>query len=733
MQTPREAFEKTSRSIYLRCTLLGLVWLFLINCSPGPPAEVLHLLPKGIAEKPLMSGQVTRMGFASPVGGYYHVSFDIPARPSELVLACAMLPERPDGTADEAVFTAELRSHEGDPQLIFEGKAGFGSWTESVVDLAPYAGQQMELFFESRPAEPSARGFACWATPYMVVSGGPRPNVLLISLDALRADHLGTYGYIRPTSPTLDSLATRGYLFERAVSQAPWTLPAHASLFTSHYLKSHGITNWQEKLGADAIMLAEVMRFCGYVTGAIIGGALPPKRGFSQGFDSYDSSCFDMASEDPVTNHCTHQKAVEWLRRRANAPFFLFLHYWDIHDPYIPPAPYDTLFDPDYDGTVDPWETLYGWRALRQKTPGGARGIAPRDLEHIVALYDGEIAHTDRYLSKLFTELRRLKLHKKTLIIVTSDHGDEFLEHGRTGHGKTLFRELINVPLIWAGPGRTRGGRRIETAVQTVDIMPSILDFLAVPAPPAAGVSFLPLLRGEDIPSRPAFSEVVGFSPREGSQYAVVSGGTKVILSTQTGRMEAYNLETDPKEKHPRDLDSVPMATELGAALESFIESAVLEIRVTGLGAKEEFLVSLKSVPPLSISPWGLEVQDSLAYNRYTKTLEFWFDSPLGDVDGVTVELPLTAHVHEFAATHHHCQLPVEMVHLGDGSHPDSMPYRFQDRDPRLYRSSQEMLDSVSREPRAWLWLSSQRSSLSERAEPNMQLEQQLRALGYLE
>jgi hypothetical protein len=269
--------------------------------------------------------------------------------------------------------------------------------------------------------------------------------------------------------------------------------------------------------------------------------------------------------------------------------------------------------------------------------------------------------------------------------------------------------------------------------VQTVDIMPSIIDFLAVPQPPTAGLSFLPLLRGEARQPRHAFSEVVGFSPHEGSQYAVLSGNTKVILSTQTGAMKAYDLKADPMEQHPEDLNDLPTATALGAVLDSFIESATLEIRVSGLGARAEHAVSLTTVPPLSVHPWSLEAGDSLAHNRYTGKLDLLLDCPLGDVDGATVELPVTGHVLEIAATYQGRPLPTNLVRLGDGSSPDSMPYRFRDRDPRLYLSSQQINTERANESGVDLWFSSRYSSFSEPSEQDNELEQQLRALGYIE
>ena len=705
-----------------------------MRCSSPPPAEVVHLLPKKGLEGPIEVDKISRMAFAAPIGGHYHVEVSIPDRPSRLVLHGTMLPDGPGGPADTALFRAELESTEGDTHIIFQSPVYPEAWTHANIDLNQFAGQTMELLFWSMPHGLNERGYACWATPYVIVPGSPNPNIILISLDALRADHLSCYGYHRDTSPTIDSLATRGIQFNNAVSQAPWTLPAHASIFTSQYMKTHGVSTWRESLGSDAKTMAEILRENGYLTAAIIGGALPLGRGLNQGFDEYHATCFDRAVTDPVTNNCVHGTVVEWLERYRDAPFFLFLHYWDIHDPYTPPAPYDTLYDPEYEGSIRGWETLYGWEILRQRIPGGFEGIGQRDLEHIIALYDGEIRHTDGYLSRLFTHLRQLKLDKETVIILTSDHGDEFLDHGQTGHGKSLFSELIRVPMIWVFPDGNARGAEVNTLVQTMDILPTLLEYLEIPPPETMeGVSFLPRIFDGEGSDRPAFSEVIGFTPHEGSQYAILTDSTKLIRSTRYDRYEFYNVLDDPDEKNPVSLYESADGEELKRQLEQFMSTTTLEIRFVDTGVVDPYHVLLNTVPPTDCRSLDLETEDSIEIDQEEGIFEMQISCSEGDQDGITIEIPKTAHTHELSIMgSDSVMIDPRWIVLGDGGNPEKLPLAFRNSDHRFMKS--EMLDSLMRsEPGIYLWISGSGAMYSEPALPDEDVEEKLRALGYIE
>jgi arylsulfatase A-like enzyme len=336
------------------------------------------------------------------------------------------------------------------------------------------------------------------------------PNILLISIDTLRADHLGAYGYARNTSPTIDALARGGALFENAWSVSSWTLPAHVSMLTGLPISAHAQCDWDLAQTTSVPshlprgrFVAEDLAQAGYDTAGFYTCIyLEPKFGFGAGFKSWKRAYHSVHSEPGVAEawqaardagdaevmrriHSEHPElfdvearsspelidsALGWLQGRGGRrdPFFLFLHLYDVHSPYTPPAPFNTRFDPDYTGTVD-------GRKLGEVDSPVHLGMDPRDLEHVIALYDGEIAALDHELARLFEALERSGLAKDTLVILTSDHGEEFFEHGGKQHGGNLYRETLQVPLILKWPGHIAAGTRFQQTVGLIDIVPSVL------------------------------------------------------------------------------------------------------------------------------------------------------------------------------------------------------------------------------------------------------------------
>lgn len=365
--------------------------------------------------------------------------------------------------------------------------------------------------------------------------GAPPPNVVLISIDSLRPDHLGAYGYERAgISPNIDGLAAEGIVFERPVSTTTWTLPAHASMLTGLYPAVHGVHSDGDRLPEAAVLVSEALETAGYATRAVVSAPyLNAAFGFDQGWDLYDDAAgvFENRPANADDSHWgatspeVHRRAVEALDAVGEGPFFLFVHYWDVHYDYAPPSPYDTMFDPDYEGTVT--SLNFHWNDEIH------RGMAPRDLRHIVALYDGEIAYTDSYLGLLFDELRARGVWDDTLVVLTADHGDEFFEHGAIGHRRTLFEEVVRVPLVLRLPGIVPAGRRVEAAVSLVDVLPSVLDLLGVANRPVlSSASLVPLWeRGhgelsDDPQPRGVMTRLVRTAPvnvalRAGSEIAV--------------------------------------------------------------------------------------------------------------------------------------------------------------------------------------------------------------------
>lgn len=323
----------------------------------------------------------------------------------------------------------------------------------------------------------------------------PRTNVILYVIDTLRYDHLGCYGYDPENSPVIDRLGEEGVVFERAYAQAPWTKASTASILTSTYPTIHGAdTKRSGKLRPRIETFAEVMKANGYTTCGFAANVwVGPQWGFDQGFDEYSmmGKLLKQRNIDPpIRAEHINEVAITWIRAHRDAPFFLYLHSIDPHDPYRPPPGF--RIDEDYEGKVD--GSLSQMGAL-EKT---RRELDPRDLEHLIALYDGEIRYNDHQIGILMQELWKLGLAENTLVIVTSDHGEEFYEHGGYRHGKHLYEYMIRIPWVMWGPGLVPAGKRPSSIAQSIDIMPTVLDLLGLEIPPGAqGKSLVPLMMGE--------------------------------------------------------------------------------------------------------------------------------------------------------------------------------------------------------------------------------------------
>jgi arylsulfatase A-like enzyme len=235
-------------------------------------------------------------------------------------------------------------------------------------------------------------------------------NVVLVSIDSLRADHLGLYGYSRATSPAIDRLGREGAVFTQCRSTTSWTLPAHMSLLTGRSLLGHGVVGDDRRLGPGVPTLAQAFHDAGYATGAVVSAPyLQSRYGFNAGFDDYDDTSISFKTNEDsyktVTAPQLNAAAEKWLAAHADRPFFLFLHYWDVHYDYAPGAPYDRMFDPDYRGDVSGDNFYFNPRVNAH--------MNARDLEHVVALYDGEIRLVDDHIAKLRAALDRLALGRK--------------------------------------------------------------------------------------------------------------------------------------------------------------------------------------------------------------------------------------------------------------------------------------------------------------------------------
>jgi arylsulfatase A-like enzyme len=385
---------------------------------------------------------------------------------------------------------------------------------------------------------------------------GGRPerlNVMIIAVDTLRADHLGCYGYARGTSPNIDDLAARGVLCRRCTSQAPWTLPSFATVFTSLYPTQHGAASVYSTLRDSIPTLAAILKDHGYTAGAVVNApALKPANGVNRGFDHYHMTPLDGRIADGTT-----RDALAWLDTVGKKPFFAFVHYFDPHLAYAPPAPYDKRFTVDYEGRIGYSFDLEGFSRVRDSMFVQMQDLTQADWDRIVGLYDGEIAFTDSAIAELIRGLDERDLSGNTLIVFLSDHGEEFFEHGGFEHGHSLYDELLHVPLFFCLPGRLEPGASVSPPVRLLDVAPTILDFLGI-EPPAhfEGVSIRPLLEGGGPPADPGRSLL----PRDASYSEALMHGRerksvmvypwKLVFEMGTEAEYLFNLAEDPAEIH---------------------------------------------------------------------------------------------------------------------------------------------------------------------------------------
>ena len=362
-----------------------------------------------------------------------------------------------------------------------------------------------------------------------------RPNVILITVDALRPDHLGCYGYHRNTSPNIDKLAREGVIFNNAIAQAPWTAPSVTSFMTSLYPSAHKIVDKTKRLGSSVKTLPLILKKNGYLTGAFTGTTGYAGRVFH-------GKGFDVFMEDLKPAPALTRKVTQWLRQVKDESFFLFLHYMDVHSDYdTSPPPYRNMYDPDYKGSITgKSDELIGFNRRKVVPP-------KRDIEHLIALYDGGINYTDKYLGELFNELDILDIKDNTLIIFSADHGEEFFEHGSSFHVQ-LYDELVKVPLIMRLPGKMPRGRVIDSQVRTIDIMPTILDILRIPIDhKIQGVNLLNIIHGKKKSNLPALIET-DLRMMGRVRALRTEDGWKFIYHLKKKTSELYNLKNDPGE-----------------------------------------------------------------------------------------------------------------------------------------------------------------------------------------
>lgn len=368
--------------------------------------------------------------------------------------------------------------------------------------------------------------------------GEGRPNILLISLDTTRADHLGCYGYARDTSPHLDRLASEGVLFEHAVAAAPWTIPSHASMLTGLYARRHWVHGLGQAMPPRLETLAARLAADGYATAAVVNVQI--LRNLLVGFDrTFVVEARKGRSEE------VFEIASSWLAS-APSPFFLFLHVYDAHPPYAPDPEFAALFAEPYQGVAT------GSAVQLQRVRRGRLELGPDDARYLRNLYDGEIRQLDAALGGFLQRLEGAGQLDGTVIAVVSDHGEEFYEHGGFGHGHTLHQELVRVPFILSGGGLPRGVR-IAAPVSLVDLAPTLLALAGAAALQGVdGVDLAPHWRRDGGPASeaPIYSEAdVWLGNKDRNFRRALRSGRYTLHYDGASRSYAlYDLDDDPGE-----------------------------------------------------------------------------------------------------------------------------------------------------------------------------------------
>ena len=392
-----------------------------------------------------------------------------------------------------------------------------------------------------------------------------RPNVLVVTLDTTRADHTSAYGYARPTTPRLIEVAKQGVRFEAAYAPMATTLPSHTSMFTGLLPRTHGALKNGLPVNPKLTLLAETLGGTGYRTAAFLSSfAVSSRFGLQRGFSEYDDRFQDGQCKWDVArwegqkiegDFCrrgdlTREAAVKWLEsagylpdasgtavaKKPEQPFFVWIHFFDPHNPYDPPADQAKLFPP--------------------------LSANPTELERDVANYDGEIHFADQEMGKLFDALASAGILDDTLVIVAGDHGEGLMDHGWMLHGLQIYEEAVRVPFVFRWPAKLPQGTTIAEPVELIDITPTVLDLAGVPAPqvtpPVEGISLAAALTGKAKldPQRPILLQRRFYAadnekgiPVKGSKHALRVGDWKYIEAKEENSFELYDLKSDPREK----------------------------------------------------------------------------------------------------------------------------------------------------------------------------------------
>jgi arylsulfatase A-like enzyme len=567
--------------------------LVLTGCSEEP-LSLIDLAPAGESVETVGGRRALTPGFPSDLT--FRVR--LPEEPF-LDFSVAVLASKEVGRGSVA-FSVRL-DDEGQRFTVYEEiiRARVGRTFQSRrVNLAAWRGKEVALILGAEPAHPEAVG--AWVEEVQVAWGEPRvenrplapavaqPSIVLILVDTLRRDYLGFHGFEGPISPNLDWLAKESVMFENAFTQAPWTKPSIASLFTSLHPDTHGLDNHEGLFGhrqnqalttgvlpAEAVTLAEALKGAGYRTAAFVANPwIHGRYGFDQGFDSY---------EVVETLPEILERARGFVRKDEGRPFFVYLHFMDVHGPYDSPeedfqaigtSPSLAVREEPHAGALVklpsylagiPW---FEDEELQHRTFGEIISFRLTRSHTVRARYAANVLDFDRRIAPFLNEVRNSELNQNAILVLTSDHGEELLEHGGWDHGFNLYEHQIRVPLLIRTSGAVDAGRRLTRAANLVDVMPTLLALANVDAP--EGIEGEDLL-GPDATDEASFSAAT--KHREGV-HAVRTERYKLIFDGKTGSVSLFDLEADPGEYRDIASEKAVEAQKLLALLSRHIEES---------------------------------------------------------------------------------------------------------------------------------------------------------------
>lgn len=643
--------------------LAVLIVTVALTAGAAHAAPLPLTLDPGVTRGPVGVHGTTRDAVVTTAPGTFRVGLDGVPAGARLLTAIAVPAALPGTASTPLRFRIDVERNGTSTPLydrILDGAdLRDRRWVDVGVALDALAGRSGALRFTTTAdagTTADARPLvAWWAPPELVVCDENTPSLLLITIDALRADHLGSAGYGRPTTPYLDAFAADATRFAAAFTGGPKTIPSVPQILTGRYFYWHRPARGLAEILGDGTVPSRAI-----VNNPYVGSWL---RAEQPGFDAVHAGELDARA---ITS-----AALRYLTAAGRCPTMLFLHYLDTHTPYRAPARFArrfvdrtaaTTIGLTFDDVTRAWQDQYG--------------VA--DRQRIVDLYDGNLAYTDRQIGRLLRGLARRGRLADTLVVITADHGEELWDHRKFFHGQSLFDELLHVPLLvrWPDVGH---GRAVANVVRSVDIAPTIAETLRHPVPGGDGRSLRPLATGTTDPAettRTAFALVSHAEPRTPERQAVRTATQKLIHDVTDGTFQVYDLVADPKEK--RNLGpAAPGATALRTALDGFragLDGKGYQLRLRGYPDRAlRYRVDLASDPPvpvIAIDRLSLEPDDIVDFKPRTSAFSVLGALPPGDEDQVRFDVLATTGVLKVTIQFDGAPAPPHTLRLGAAGTP---------------------------------------------------------------